>query len=199
VFPAKLSRPLVKNFIGSLASFALVIALVGAAPAPQTERPLPNRFERSANVDVPIVLCIDDKPSAGGQPSGVAYAKAAANGYRSVLTLRTKQDGVDLVRERLTVEQNKMRYFNIPVSAKLPRHEQVDEFLALVRDKADHPMLINCAFAERVAPFMMIFRITAQGWNEDKAVEEANRSGLSRDQLKKFTNDYLLRLEKKRA
>ncbi len=103
------------------------------------------------------------------------------------------------MRERLTVEQNKMRYFNIPASAKLPRHQQVDEFLALVRDKANHPMLINCAFAERVAPFMMIFRITAQGWNEDKAVEEANRSGLSRDQLKKFTNDYLLRLEKKRA
>lgn len=197
--PDKLSRPIVKKTIGSLASFALVIALVGAAPAPQTERPLPNRFERSANVDVPVVLCIDDKPSAGGQPSGAAYARAAASGYRSVLTLRTKQDGVDLLRERLTVEQNKMRYFNIPASAKLPRHEQVDEFLALVRDKANHPMLINCAFAERVAPFMMIFRITEQGWNEDKAAEEAHRNGLKHEQLKKFTNDYLLRLKKKQA
>jgi protein tyrosine phosphatase (PTP) superfamily phosphohydrolase (DUF442 family) len=190
---------LVNNSIGSLGSLTLVIALVGAAPAPQTERPLPNRFERSANVDVPVVLCIDDKPSAGGQPSGTAYAKAAANGYRSVLTLRTKQDGVDLVRERLMVEQNKMRYFNIPAGAKLPRHGQVDEFLALVRDKANHPMLLNCAFAERVAPFMMIFRVTEQGWNEDKAVEEAIRTGLKHDQLKKFINDYLIRLKKKQA
>ena len=39
-------------------------------------------------------------------------------------------------------------------------------------------MLINCAFAERVAPFMLIFRIVEQGWSEDKAVEEASRSGL---------------------
>jgi protein tyrosine phosphatase (PTP) superfamily phosphohydrolase (DUF442 family) len=197
--PAIASRPIVKKLIGSLASFALVITLIGAAPAPQTEHPLPNRFERTVNVDVPVVLCIDDKPSVGGQPTGTAYAKAAANGFRSVLTLRSKPDGVDLVRERLMVEQNKLRYFNIPASAKLPRHEQVDEFLALVRDKANHPMLINCAFAERVAPFMMIFRITEQNWSEDRAVEEANRSGLNRDQLKKFGKDYLIRYKKKQS
>jgi len=97
------------------------------------------------------------------------------------------------------VEQNKMRYFNIPASAKLPRHDQVDEFLALVRDKANHPMLINCAFVERVAPFMMIFRITEQDWSEDKAVEEANRSGLNRDKSKKFSKDYLIRYKKKQS
>lgn len=196
---AIVSRPIVKKSIGGLASFALVVALVGAAPAPQTEHPLPNRFERAVNVDVPVVLCIDDKPSVGGQPTGTAYAKAAANGFRSVLTLRSKSDGVDLVRERLMVEQNKMRYFNIPASAKPPRNEQVDEFLALVRDKANHPMLVNCAFAERVAPFMMIFRITEQGWNEDKAVEEAKGSGLNRDQLKKFSKAFLDRYRKKQA
>jgi len=193
------SPPIVKKLIDILGSFALVVALIGAAPAPQTERPLPNRFERTVSVDVPVVLCIDDKPSVGGQPTGTAYAKAAANGFRSVLTLRSKPDGVDLVRERLMVEQNKMRYFNIPAGANLPRHEQVDEFLALVRDKANHPMLVNCAFAERVAPFMMIFRITEQHWSEDRAVEEANRSGLNRDQLKKFGKDYLIRQKKKQA
>ena len=156
-------------------------------------------MERAVNVDVPVVLCIDDKPSVGGQPSGGAYAKAAANGYRSVLTLRSKHDGVDIVRERLMVEQNKMRYFNIPATVKLPRYERVNEFLSVVRDKSNHPMLVNCAFAERVAPFMMIFRITEQNWSEDRAVEEANRSGLNRDQLKKFGKDYLIRQKKKQA
>jgi protein tyrosine phosphatase (PTP) superfamily phosphohydrolase (DUF442 family) len=148
-------------------------------------------MERAVNVDVPVVLCIDDKPSVGGQPSGAAYAKAVANGYRSVLTLRSKQDGVDIVRERLMVEQNKMRYFNIPATARLPGYEQVNQFLALARDPSNHPMLINCAFAERVAPFMLIFRIVEQGWSEDKAVEEASRSGLKSAQLKKFTQEYL--------
>jgi protein tyrosine phosphatase (PTP) superfamily phosphohydrolase (DUF442 family) len=157
----------------------------------QSERLAGRQIDPLARVDLPVVLCIDDKPSAGGQPSGGAYARAAVNGYRSVLTLRSKQDGVDVVRERLMVEQTKMRYFNITTSAKLPRPERVDEFLSLVRDKANHPMLINCAFAERVAPFMMILRISEQGWSEEKAVEEASRSGLKSDQLKKFAKDYL--------
>lgn len=178
----------------TLALIAMFIALLGAAP-----QPLPNQFEGSVSVEVPVVLCIDDKPTAGGQPSGSAYAKAAANGFRSVLTLRSKADGVDPLREQLMVEQNKMRYFNIPATDKLPSREQVDQFLSLARDKANHPMLVNCAFAERVAPFMMIFRITEQHWSEDRAVEEANRSGLSRDQAKKFSKEYLSRMKKKQA
>jgi len=165
----------------------------------QSEPSSGHQIDPLSKVDLPVVLCIDDKPSVGGQPSGGAYANAAVNGYRSVLTLRSKQDGVDVVRERFMVEQNKIRYFNIPASAKLPRPERVDEFLSLVRDKANHPMLINCAFAERVAPFMMILRISGQGWSEEKAVEEASRSGLKSDQLKKFAKDYLAHRKRKQS
>src|SRR5262245_43798235 len=121
----------------------MLVGFAGAASAQQTSPSL-KQFESSANIAVPVVLCIDDKPTAGGQPSGSAYAKAAANGFRSVLTLRSKADGVDPVREQLMVEQNKMRYFNIPTGAELPARKQVDQFLSLTRDKANHPMLINC-------------------------------------------------------
>ena len=96
------------------------------------------------------------------------------------------------------VEQNNMRYFNISPSAKLPRRDQVDDFLALARDKANHPMLINCAFAERVAPLMMIFHIVEQGWTEKRAVEEASLGGKS-DLLRKFARDYLASPKKKTA
>ena len=181
----------VKNSIGILVGLALVLPLIGAAPIQQTERPSTNRLERSANVDAPVVLCIDDKPTAGGQPSTSAYAKAAANGFRSVLTLRSAKDGVDLNRERFMVEQNKMRYFNIAATNNLPQRKQVDEFLGVVRDKANHPMLINCAYADRVAPLMMIFRIVEQGWSQERAIEEASQSGIKSDALKQFARDYL--------
>lgn len=157
----------------------------------QSQRPTANAFEPLLKVDAPIVLCIDDKPAVGGQPSDQAYAKAAANGFRSVLTLRSRSDGVDLLRERFMVEKTQLRYFNLPVLSPLPKPTQIEEFLVLLRDKRNQPMLINCAFAERVAPYMMIFNLVERGWSEERAVEEASKSGLRRDGLQELARSYL--------
>jgi protein tyrosine phosphatase (PTP) superfamily phosphohydrolase (DUF442 family) len=157
----------------------------------QSQRPTSNDFDALLKAAAPIVLCIDDKPTTGGQPSESAYAKAATNGFRAVLTLRSRRDGVDSLRERFMVEQNHLRYFNLPFLSALPAHEQIDEFLRLLRDQRNQPMLVNCAFAERVAPYMMIFRIVEQSWSEEKAVDEASKSGLRREQLQKFLRSYL--------
>jgi len=174
---------------------ALVALLAASAPAQdqprRSERPASSQFDFKAKVNVPVVLCIDDKPTLGGQPSGEAYAKAAANGFRSVLTLRAPKDGIDTLRERLLVENNRMRYFNIPSTNPLPSTKQVDEFLQTTRDPANHPMLVNCAFAERIAPYMLLFRIQEEGWTEDKALEEVVRLGLSRVDMRKFARGYL--------
>lgn len=165
----------------------LILLSASLASAQQTT------FTPAASIgkaDAPVILCIDDKPAVGGRPTSAAYAKAAANGFRSVLTLRSPGDGVDINRERFMVEQAGMRYFNIPATGKLPERKKVDAFLALVRDRANHPMLLNCALTERIAPFMMIFRIKEQGWTEKRAVEEGAQSGLKADALTKFARDY---------
>jgi protein tyrosine phosphatase (PTP) superfamily phosphohydrolase (DUF442 family) len=172
-----------------LALFAVLLWSIPAA-AQQSNNSTLKLFETRAYVEAPVVLCIDDKPAAGGQPSSSAYAKAAANGFRSVLTFRAPGDGVDVNRERFMVEQNKMRYFNIPLAGKLPARKQVDEFLSVARDRANHPMLVNCAFAERVAPFTLIFRIKEQGWTEKRAAEEAATADLKKEALEKFARDY---------
>lgn len=179
----------------------LVLALLWPAltPGQQSRNPVFHSSGSQTKVEAPVVLCIDDKPAAGGQPSPTAYAKAAANGFRSILTLRAPMDGVDVNRERFMVEQNKMRYFNIPSAGKLPGRKEVDEFLAVGRNPDNHPMLVNCAFAERIAPFMMIFRMQEQGWTENRAVEEAASSGMKVEALRKFARDYFAPPVKKPA
>lgn len=173
--------------------FAGLLALTAclAEEPRQSHRPPAKEFAPLLKADAPIVLCIDNKPSIGGQPSDQAYAQAAANGFRSVLTLRAPADGVDLWREQLMVEKNRLRYFNLPVLSAHPRLDHLDEFLRLVRDKGNHPMLVNCAFAERVAPYMMIFNLVEQGWNEERAVEEASKAGLRREELQSLARSYL--------
>lgn len=189
------------SLLAAICALAIVaFPLIGSAQEPrQSQRPTANEFEPLLKIDAPVVLCIDDKPSPGGQPFDQAYAKAAANGFRSVLTLRSRSDGVDLLRERFMVEKNQLRYFNLPVLAKLPKHNQVDEFLSLLRDKRNQPMLINCAFAERVAPYMMIFNLVERGWSEERAVEDASKSGLRRDGLQELARSYLKAPANKKA
>jgi protein tyrosine phosphatase (PTP) superfamily phosphohydrolase (DUF442 family) len=174
--------------------FVLVVCLLPVQAADQQPRQSQapsSEFESLLKVDAPIVLCIDDKPSPTGQPSDQAYGKAAASGFRAVLTLRSRSDGVDLLRERFMVEKTQLRYFNLPVLAPLPKPSQVEEFLGILRDKRNQPMLINCAIAERVAPYMMIFNLVERGWTEERAVEEAVKSGLRRDALQELARSYL--------
>lgn len=179
--------------------FALAVAMIflsavaGAAEISANDRLRLDRIQHYLKNDVPRVLCLDDSFSTGGQPTNQAYAKVAASGFQSVLSLRVANEGVDLFRERALVEQNKMRYFNIPVVSSAPRAEQADEFIRLVKNSSNHPMLINCASANRVGAFMMIYRVLEQRWSEDKALEEAVKIGLTGEHLKKFAQDYIAR------
>jgi protein tyrosine phosphatase (PTP) superfamily phosphohydrolase (DUF442 family) len=180
-----------RRFLSQLLSLTALSTLAMAGEIPTNERARLNQIERSLKSDVPRVLCLDGSFTTSGQPTEQAYAKAGAGGFHSVLSLRTANEGVDLTRERSLVEKNKLRYFNIPVVTSRPRPEQADEFLRLVKEKSNHPMLINCASANRVGAFMMIFRALEQGWAEDKAMEEAIKIGLRGDELKKFARDYI--------
>ena len=177
--------------VGFTAAIPLIPAIVFAV---ELENATPARLEQTQKLlsaHVPRILCLDENFATGGQPTGDAYGKAAASGFSSVLSLRTAAEGVDLVRERAQVESKKLRYFNIPVNSSAPRAQQADEFLRIARDKANHPMLVTCASANRVGAFMMILRVVEQGWTEEKALAEAIRIGLRGEELKKFAKDYI--------
>ena len=92
-----------------------------------------------------------------------------------------------------------MRYFNIPVVSSAPRATQADEFIRLVKEESNHPMLINCASANRVGAFMMIYRVLEQGWTDEKALGEAVRIGLSSDAQKTFARDYIAQRKAKKS
>jgi len=186
-----------RGFVSHLLFIFMLSTLSMAAEIPTNERVGLDQIEQSLKSDVPRVLCLDGSFTTGAQPTEQAYAKAAASGFHSVLSLRTASEGVDLMRERSLVEKNKMRYFNIPVVSSAPRREQAEEFIRLLNEKTNHPMLINCASANRVGAFMMIYRVLEQGWAEDKALQEAIKIGLRGDELKKFARDYIARRRSK--
>ena len=167
--------------------------------AEQNERARLDQIEQSLAGDVPRILCLTESYATGGQPSDMAFGKLAGSGFRSVLNLRTADEGVDLEKERRAVEESGMRYFSIPVISSAPRAEQAGEFIRLVKGKANHPMLIHCATANRVGAFMMIYRVVEQGWTEERALGEAVKIGLSSEGLKMFAYDYIAKHRAKRG
>jgi len=183
----------------ALVAYVLLPATAWAGEIASADRARLERIQKTLSAEVPRVLCLDESFATGAQPTGDAYVKAAANGFRSVLSLRTNAEGIDLISERTRVESTKMRFFNIPVNSSSPRPEQADEFRRIARDKTNHPMLVNCASANRVGAFMMIFRVVDQGWSEDKALDEAIKIGLTSDNLKKFAKDYIAQQRSKRS
>jgi len=178
-------------YLRIVALLVLFLTEIAYSQLGPNERARLDQIEQALKADVPRVLCLDSGLATGAQPADPAFSKMAANGFRSYMSLRTSTEGIDLERERSLVEKNGMRYFNIQVVSRAPRFEQADEFIRIVKDKSNHPMLIACGSANRVGAFMMVYRVVGQGWHEKKALEEANRIGLRSAALKQFAQEYI--------
>ena len=92
-----------------------------------------------------------------------------------------------------------MSYFNIPGDSHAPDELDADDFLKLTDEQLKNgPVFIHCTAAVRVGAFWMIRRVLREGWEYDKALEEANRIGLNNHAgLTAFAKEYIERKKKK--
>jgi uncharacterized protein (TIGR01244 family) len=185
----KRSFALKKNIIAPIT--LIIFSLISTSFAQQTKSEKLTKIEQALKDDVPKILCVSQDFATSGQPKEEAFAKLSANGFRSVLSLRTDAEGVDLKREQELVEKSAMKYFNVPVIGSAPKVESVEAFIKIVKDQSNHPMLIHCGSANRVGGFWMIYRVLEQGWTPEKALEEATQIGLTNPALTKFAQDYI--------
>ena len=92
-----------------------------------------------------------------------------------------------------------MTYLNIPVDPQSPDELDADDFLKITDEQLKNgPVFIHCAVGARVGAFWMIRRVLRDGWEVEKALEEANRIGLRNQAgLIEFAKDYIARKKKK--
>jgi uncharacterized protein (TIGR01244 family) len=127
----------------------------------------------------------------GGQPRIEHFAKLKADGVKAVLNLRTPgEHRAD--EERAAVEQQGLKYFNVPVVYREPTDAQVDEFLKITDDPANRPMFIHCTAAIRVGAFWAIRRAVRDGLDVEAALEEGRKVGLTNaPHLEEFARRYI--------
>lgn len=103
-----------------------------------------------------------------GQPSPEWFAALAAAGLRTVISLRDEHDDAPLPAG--------LAYHRIRVvDERAPTGGQVEEFLALARDRASWPWLVHCHGGEhRTGLFVAIWRYSVDGWPLEVCLEEAS-------------------------
>jgi uncharacterized protein (TIGR01244 family) len=147
---------------------------------------------------IPNFLKLNDKVWTGGQPTMEHLAKLKAEGIKVVINLRPHSES-NGAREEAKAKELGLPYFNIPVVSREPQPEDADDFLKITDEQLKNgPVFIHCASATRVGGFWLIRRVLRDGWDYDKALEEANKIGLRNNPvLTEFAKGYIEKNKKK--
>jgi uncharacterized protein (TIGR01244 family) len=135
---------------------------------------------------------VDATVGCGGATAPRAMAALKQGGFVSVINLRVAtEQGADVDAGRAAAQAAGLKYIHLPFEVANPDPKLVDKFLAAVSEKSNQPVYIHCGSANRVGAVWMIKRVLKDGWDVDKAREEAEAIGLSNPRLKTFATDYI--------
>lgn len=131
-----------------------------------------------------------------GATSADALPAIKKAGFVSVINLRlASEPGAEIEKSEATAQALGLRYFHVPFAGK-PDPEAADRFLEAITTPGAEPAFIHCAGGNRAATMWLIKRLVVDGWDEARAVKEAEALGQT-NETRKWAIEYAA--EKKRA
>ena len=171
--------------IRTVAGTLAILALVAAVPAAQVKKAEVPGIVNFSRVDATV--------GCGGATQPAAMSELKKQGFKSVINLRlATEEGAQVEASRTAAEQAGLKYIHLPFDASKPDDKIVENFLGAVADDTNQPVYIHCGSANRVGSVWMIKRVLQDGWEIDKAREEAEAIGLTNPKLKAFATEYIL-------
>ena len=127
----------------------------------------------------------------GGSTKPEAIREIANMGFKSVINVRlASEQGAQVEEEGEAVKAAGMKYVHLPFDPQNPDAHLIDNFIAAVTTPANQPAYVHCAAGGRAASLWMIKRVLADGWDEQRALTEANALGLN-DRFRPFALNYI--------
>jgi protein tyrosine phosphatase (PTP) superfamily phosphohydrolase (DUF442 family) len=164
--PAKRPSPLL--FPGLVLLLCLVFAS-GPALRPALARD-PAWATPVALEGVPNLHRVTENLYRSGQPSAEGFRNLEAFGVKTVLNLR------DLHQDKL--RGTALRGIRIRMRAWDPETGEVIRALRILSDADGGPFLVHCQHgADRTGMVIALYRMAAQGWDRERAIEEMERGG----------------------
>lgn len=136
---------------------------------------------------------INNELTVAGQVTLEQLQQAAAEGYKSVLNLRSPDEQGFLRDEPQQAEAAGLQYVNIAVKPDEMTDEVTDKVLEQI-DQLPKPALIHCASSMRAGAMAFMNVATRQGMTSEQVFEKAIEAGFDCDaqpQMKQFLENYV--------
>jgi uncharacterized protein (TIGR01244 family) len=112
-------------------------------------------------------------------------------GFASIIDLQLADEAnANIPAETEAAKAAGIAFIHIPFSSSKPDPAVADQFLKTISETANQPAFIHCASGNRAAAMWAIKRMVIDGWDKDRAMEEAAQLGLSSPVLKTFAVEY---------
>lgn len=132
----------------------------------------------------------------GGQPTAEHFERLAAEGYRTVIDLRTKHEDRGLsggLDEEQVVKEAGMEYVSLPLAARAEDFvdEAFDSFRQALSEPASRPVLVHCRTATRVEPLMLAYLVLDEGRDLEEAERLVEEIAFRKQELHKRALEYI--------
>ena len=169
-----------KVFVASILAGAMAVAVQAQQVTKQTVPGITN-FAR-----------VETTVACAGAVEASAVPDIKKLGFASIINLRqASEQGANVEGEGAAAKAAGINYYNIPFNTQAPDPNLVPSFLAAVTNPSNQPAFIHCAAGGRAATMWLIKRMQIDGWEQQKALDEAVALGLANDRLKQFALDWV--------
>ncbi len=135
---------------------------------------------------------VDATVACGGAAEVAALDALKKDGFKTVINLRVASEpGANVEANQARAEELGLNYVHIPFSGGSPDPKVIDAFLATIADKANQPVFVHCASANRVGAVWLAKRVLQDNYSIEKATQEAKAIGLTNPGLEKFALQYI--------
>jgi protein tyrosine phosphatase (PTP) superfamily phosphohydrolase (DUF442 family) len=139
---------------------------------------------------VPNLHKVCDELYRGAQPTAEGMKQLEKLGIKTVVNLRF------LLSDRDELEGTALAYEHIHMTTFHAQTKDVVRFLQIVTDSSRTPVFVHCQHgADRTGTVCAVYRIAAQGWSKDEAIEEMTKGGFGHHAVWKNLVDFIHTLD----
>jgi protein tyrosine/serine phosphatase len=142
--------------------------------------------------ELPNFHKVSDTLYRGAQPSNGFAKKLGELGVKTIVNLRAEDE--EARQEQKQAVDAGLRYFSVSMPGlSAPSDEQVTRVMDIINDPENQPVFIHCQRgSDRTGTIAAVYRISHDGWNAERAIDEAKHYGMSWAEfgMKGYISDY---------